>query len=63
MRHSRQERKLRLPITITNVNKFGKTTNKWHVRIGKKWRVFGSEEWTKDGIAWINSVFSGENNA
>ena len=50
---------MRLPITITNVNKFGKVTNKWYVRIGKQWRVFGHQEWAKDGIAWINNRLGG----
>lgn len=52
---------MRLPVTITNVNKFGKVTNKWHVRIGKKWRVFGQEDWAKDGIAWISANIGGNN--
>lgn len=46
---------MRDPITITNVNKFGKVTNKWYVRIGKRWRIFSEQDWAKGGLEWINS--------
>ncbi|BCP41490.1 hypothetical protein MINTMi27_15830 [Mycobacterium intracellulare] len=46
---------LRAPITITNVNKWGKTTNKWYVRIGKRFRVFGEQDWLKNGVEWVNA--------
>lgn len=42
------------PIEIKNTNKFGKVTNKWHVRVGKKWRIFGQNDWEAGGIDWIN---------
>lgn len=45
---------MRPPILVTNCNKFGKVTNKWFVKIGKKWRVFGQKEWEAGGIDWIN---------
>jgi hypothetical protein len=36
------------------VNKFGKVTpdKKWHVKVGKKWRVFDEDNF-QEGIEWI----------
>lgn len=53
---------MRVPITITNVNKFNKVTNKWYVRIGKKWRVFGQRDWENGGVDWINAELGGKVN-
>jgi uncharacterized protein YodC (DUF2158 family) len=51
---------MRPPITITNVNKYGKPSSKWYVRIGKRFRVFGPQEWAKDGAAWVDRQLAGE---
>lgn len=45
---------MRPPIVIKNTNRFGKVTNKWHVRVDKEWKVFGQQEWENGGFAWIN---------
>lgn len=47
--------RMRDQVTITNVNKFGKVTNGWYVRIGKRWRIFSEQDWAKGGLEWINS--------
>ena len=39
---------------IKNTNKFGKVTNKWYVRIGKEWKMFGQKEWEDHGKEWVN---------
>lgn len=44
-----------VPITITNTNKWGKPTNKWYVKIGKRFRVFNRQDWERDGLAWVNA--------
>lgn len=47
---------MRPAIEIKNTDKFGKVTNKWFVRIGKKrWVGFSKQEWAQNGIAWITS--------
>lgn len=52
---------MRLPVTITNANKFGKVTNKWWVKVGKgPYRGFTQEEWARDGVAWINAALEGK---
>lgn len=43
------------PITVTNVNRHGKVSSKWNVKVGKKWRAFTQEEWERDGLAYINA--------
>ena len=49
---------MRQPITITNTDKAGRVTNKWFVRIGKRWRVFGPQDWAKNGIDWIQQALA-----
>jgi hypothetical protein len=46
---------LNIPVTVTNLDRRGKITGKWHVRIGNRWRTFGEQEWIKGGIGWVNS--------
>lgn len=45
---------MQVPVLIKNTNRFGKTTNKWYVRVGKEWRLFNQKEWENGGIAWVN---------
>lgn len=44
----------RPPVLIKNTNKFGKVTNKWYVRIGKEWKMFGQKEWEDHGQEWVS---------
>jgi hypothetical protein len=46
---------MRPPITVTNVDKHGKVTNKWHVRVGNRWQTFNQAKWAKDGLSWIQN--------
>ena len=50
---------MRLPVTITNVNKHGQPTAKWFVTIGKSFRAFDQAEWAKDGLAWLTRKLAG----
>lgn len=51
---------MRQRVLITNSDKFGRVTNKWFVKIGKKSRVFGQSEWAESGIAWVNSMLGAQ---
>jgi hypothetical protein len=46
-----------VPFTVTNVNKWGKTTSKLYVTVGKKFQVFDEEKWGKGGLEWMKTQF------
>lgn len=46
-------------VLITNCDKFGRITNKWYVKIGRKFRVFTQTEWSTEGAAWVSSMMTG----
>lgn len=51
---------MRLPVVITNTNKRGQVTNKWFVKIGTRFRVFGQRDWADGGVEWVNSQLEGK---
>jgi uncharacterized protein YodC (DUF2158 family) len=51
---------MRPKILITNVDKQGRVSNKWYVRIGRQWRLFSHKDWDKGGIEWIKEQLTGK---
>lgn len=66
---------MRLPVTITNVNNHGRTTNKWYVRVGGRplvppgwffsgpaFRPFTEQDWVNEGMTWVKGKLTGGTN-
>lgn len=46
---------MRVPVTVTNLDKKGKLSNRWHVRIGSKWQTFDEQKWLAGGVEWVKT--------